>query len=141
MKINQQLLRINRNFIICFIASASISAITAQLLADYENYLITSITMAVGYVVFFVIFGSMFYADNKKRFKKMSSSEVKKEIIKLVTSFGIGEIFYLGSRWFSLYYFLEFGIEPYLASLISEIVCTILYMIVVSVFLKATKTY
>ena len=97
--------------------------------------------MAVGYVVFFVIFGSMFYAENKKRFKKMPSGEVKREILKLVTSFGIGEIFYLGSRWFSLYYFLEFGIEPYLASLISEILCTILYMIVVSVFLKATKTY
>ena len=141
MKINQQLLQINRNFLICFVISATVSALTAQLLADYENYLITSITMIVGYVAFFTIFGAMFYAENKKRYKKMPSWEVRRELLKLVTSFGIGEIFYLGSRWFSLFYFLEFGIEPYLASIISEILCTILYMVVVSIFLKATKTY
>ena len=135
------MLQINRNFLICFVISATISAITAQLLVDYENYLITSITMIVGYVAFFSVFGFMFYAENKKRFKKMPASDVKNELLKLVTSFGIGEIFYLVTRWFSLYYFLEFGIEPYLASIVSEILCTILYMIVVSVFLKATKTY
>ena len=141
MKINQQLLQINRNFLICFVISATVSAVAAQVLADYENYFITSITMIVGYVAFFSVFSGMFYAENKKRYKKMASSEVRREIIKLVTSFGIGEIFYLGARWFSLFYFLEFGIEPYLASIVSEILCTILYMIVVSVFLKASKTY
>ncbi len=141
MKLNQQLLQINRNFLICFVASVSISSLTAQLLAGYENYLITSITMVVGYGTFFAIFGTLFYAQNRIRLKQMPSKEAKKELLKLVTSFGIGEIFYLGARWFSLFYFLEFGIEPYLASIISEIVCTILYMIVVSVFLKATKTY
>ena len=97
--------------------------------------------MIVGYIAFFSIFGTMFYVENKKRYKKMESSEVRRELLKLVTSFGVGEIFYLGARWFTLYYFLEFGIEPYLASIISEILCTIVYMIVVSAFLKATKTY
>ena len=37
MKINKKLLQINRNFIICFIAYASLSAVAAQLLEDYEN--------------------------------------------------------------------------------------------------------
>ena len=97
--------------------------------------------MVIGYIAFFTIFGIMFYVENKKRFKKMPSSEVRRELLKLVTSFGVGEIFYLGARWFSLFYFLEFGIEPYLASIISETACTALYMIVVSIFLKATKTY
>ena len=97
--------------------------------------------MIVGYVAFFSIFGTMFYLENIKRFKKMASNEVRSELLRLITSFGIGEVFYLAARWFSLFYFLEFGIEPYLASITSEIVCTILYMIVVSIFLKATKTY
>ena len=44
MKLNKQLLQINRNFIICFIASASLSAVAAQLLADYETYQTTTIT-------------------------------------------------------------------------------------------------
>jgi len=41
----------------------------------------------------------------------------------------------------TLYYFLEIGIEPYLASLISEIISTALYMITVTVFLRKTKTF
>ena len=52
MKLNKQLLQINRNFIICFIASASLSAVAAQLLADYENYQTTTITIIIGYIIY-----------------------------------------------------------------------------------------
>ena len=141
MKINQQLLQINRNFLICFILSASISAVVAQLLVDYENHLNTTITIIVGYVVFFGIFGSLFYLENKKRYKGMNADAVKQELVKMITSFGVGEVFYLVARWFSLFYFLELNIEPYIASLTSEIASTLLYMIIVSLFLKATKTF
>ena len=141
MKINQQLLQINRNFLICFIVSASISAVVAQLLADYENHLNTTITIIVGYVVFFGIFGSLFYLENKKRYRGMSPDSVRHELVKMITSFGIGEVFYLVVRWFSLFYFLELNIEPYIASLTSEIASTLLYMVIVSVFLKATRTF
>jgi len=141
MNINQQLLQINRNFLICFVVSASISALAAQLLSDYENHYITTITIAIGYLIFFVIFATMFYFDNKKRYKVMQKSDIKNEILKLISSFGIGEIFYLSVRWSSFYYFLELEIEPFLASLISEIISTAIYMVTVSVFLKATKTF
>ena len=107
MKINKQLLQINRNFIICFIASASLSAVAAQLLADYENYQNTTITIIIGYIVYFGLFSSLFYMDNKKRYKTMESKLIKKELIKLISSFGVGEIIYLGIRWPSLYYFFR----------------------------------
>ena len=58
-----------------------------------------------------------------------------------ISSFGIGEIIYLGTRWPSLYYFLEVGIEPYQASLISEVIATALYMMSVTIFLRKTKTF
>jgi hypothetical protein len=141
MKLNKQLLQINRNFIICFIASASISAVAAQLLTDYDNYLTTTITIVVGYVIYFGLFSSLFYLDNKKRYKTMSSKLIKKELLTLISSFGIGEVIYLGIRWPSLYYFLEIGIEPYLASIISEVIATTCYMISVTVFLRKTKTF
>ncbi len=141
MRLNQQLVQINRNFLICFIISASVSTLTAQLLSDYENHLITTITIIVGYIAFFGVFGSLFYLDNKKRYKRLGSDLVKKELIKLVSSFGIGEVFYLIVRWSSLFYFLEIEFEPFQSSLISEIIATSLYMSVVSVFLKVTKTY
>jgi hypothetical protein len=141
MKLNQQLLQINRNFIICFIASASLSAVAAQLLTDYDNYLTTTITIIIGYVIYFGLFSSLYYLDNKKRYKTMKSKLIKKELLTLISSFGIGEVIYLGIRWPSLYYFLEIGIEPYLASIISEVIATACYMVSVTVFLRKTKTF
>ena len=141
MKLNKQLLQINRNFIICFIASASLSAVAAQLLANYDNYLTTTITIIIGYVIYFGLFSSLFYIDNRKRYKTMESKLIKKELLKLISSFGLGEIIYLGIRWPSLYYFLEIGIEPYLASIISEVIATTCYMISVTIFLRKTKAF
>lgn len=141
MKLNPQLLQINRNFLICFIISASLSAIAAQLLGDQENYFNTTITIAIGYVVYFGIFSALFYFDNKDRYKTMKSNLIKKELLAMISSFGVGEIIYLGIRWPTLYYFLEIGIEPYLASLVSEIISTSCYMVSVTVFLRKTKTF
>ncbi len=141
MKSNQQLLQINRNFLICFVVSASLSAVVAQLLSDYENHLNTTITIVVGYVIYFGIFSGLFYWDNKDRYNKMNVNLIKKELVTLVSSFGIGEVVYLGVRWPTFYYFLEIGIEPYLASLVSEIISMACYMTIVSLFLRGTKTF
>ncbi len=141
MKLNQHLLQINRNFLICFIISATLSAAVAQILSDYENYLNTTFTIIFGYIIYFGIFSCLFYWDNRKRYKTMKSSLIKKELLALVSSFGVGEIIYLGVRWPTLYYFLEIGIEPFVASLISEIISTACYMITVTVFLRKTKTF
>jgi len=141
MKVNQQLLQINRSFLICFIISASLSAVAAQLLSDYENYLNTTFTIIFGYIIYFGIFSCLFYWDNKDRYKIMKSSLIKREILSLISSFGVGEVIYLGIRWPTLYYFLEIGIEPYMASLISEIISTACYMTSVTVFLRKTKTF
>ncbi len=141
MKLNQQLLQINRNFLICFIASASLSAIAAQLLSDYDNYLNTTITIIIGYIVYFGIFSSLFYWDNIERYRAMKSNLIKKELFTLISSFGLGEIVYLGIRWPTLFYFLEIGIEPYLASIISEVIATACYMGSVTIFLRKTRTF
>ncbi|MBT5200248.1 MAG: hypothetical protein HOK63_06435 [Thaumarchaeota archaeon] len=141
MKSNQQLLKINRNFLICFIISASLSAVFSQILSNYESYLNTTFTIIFGYIVYFGIFSGLFYLDNKERYKSMKSNLIKKEILSLLSSFGVGEIIYLGIRWPTLYYFLEIGIEPYIASLISEIIATACYMISVTIFLRKTKTF
>jgi len=141
MKLNQKLLQINRNFLICFVISASLSAVASQLLSDYENYLNTTFTIVIGYIAYFGIFSSLFYWDNIKRYRGMKSNLIKKEILALISSFGLGEIVYLGIRWPTLYYFLEIGIEPYLASIISEVIATACYMVSVTVFLRKTKTF
>ncbi|MDO8641698.1 MAG: hypothetical protein Q7R33_09205 [Nitrosarchaeum sp.] len=138
---NQQLFQINRNFIICFIVSASLSAVVAQSLSEYENQLTTTITIGTGYMIYFGIFSFLFYLDNKNRYKQMKTSLIRKELFSMISSFGIGEIIYLVIRWPSLYYFLEMGIEPYIASLVSEVISTTCYMMTVTIFLRKTKTF
>ena len=141
MKLNQQLLQINRNFLICFVVSASLSAIIAQLLSDYESHINATITIVMGYVIYFGIFSILFYLDNKKRYQEMNAKLIKKELVGLISSFGIGEVGYLGVRWPTFYYFLETGIEPFLASIVSEIIATAFYMAIVTIFLRGIKTF
>jgi hypothetical protein len=141
MKLNQQLFQINRNFLICFIISASLSAIVAQILGDHDNFLNTTFTIIFGYIVYFGIFSGLFYLDNIERYRNMKSNLIKKELFAMISLFGVGEVIYLGIRWPTLYYFLEMGIEPYIASIISELIATACYMISVTIFLRKTKTF
>jgi H+/Cl- antiporter ClcA len=141
MKLNQQLLRLNRNILVCCIISALISAFVAQMLSEEESYLNTTLTILAGYGVFFGFFGFLFYLDNKKRYQAMRPKLIKKELLKLVSSFGIGEIVYIGIRWSLMFYFLEIELEPFAASLVSEAIATLFYLTVVSAVLKATKVY
>lgn len=71
----------------------------------------------------------------------MSGSLIRRELVGLISSFGVGEVVYLGVRWPTFYYFLESGVEPYLASLVSEVISTGCYMAVVTMFLRGTKTF
>ena len=141
MELSQRLLRLNRNLLICCVISALISAFVAQMLLEEESYLNTTLTILAGYGVFFGFFGFLFYLDNKKRYQAMRPKLIKKELIKLASSFGIGEIVYLGIRWSLMFYFLEIELEPFAASLVSEAIATLFYLIVVSSVLKVTKAY
>ena len=141
MKLNKQLLMLNRNILVCCIISALISAFVAQMLSEEESYLNTTLTILAGYGVFFGFFGFLFYLDNKKRYQAMKPKLIKKELVKLASSFGIGEIVYIGIRWSLMFYFLEIELEPFAASLISEAIATLFYLTVVSAVLKATKVY
>ena len=129
------------DFAICFVVAAAVSATIADLLSGFENYLNTTITVAAGYLSFFGIFAVLFYFDNKNRYKKMESSLIRKEIIKMTFSFGVGEVVYLVVRGGTLYYFLEISVEAYLASLISSVIAAAVNMVVISVFLKKTNTF
>ena len=141
MELSQRLLRLNRNLLICCVISALISAFVAQMLSEEESYLNTTLTILAGYGVFFGFFGFLFYLDNKKRYQAMRPKLIIKELIKLASSFGIGEIVYIGIRWSLMFYFLEIELEPFAASLVSEAIATLFYLIVVSSVLKATKVY
>jgi biotin transporter BioY len=97
--------------------------------------------MVVGYAAFFGTLTVLFWRDNRNRYGQMDRKSVRQELAKVVSSIGIGEIIYFTVGWFTLYYLLDVGLEPYAAALISRAVAASIYLPVVSVVLKAAKTY
>jgi len=141
-QINKEYLKLNKNLLLSIVFSMAISAIVAQLLAEQETYLNSTFTIITGYVVFFSSFGTLYYYGLRKKYGTLGKNKaLKNELKRLITSLGIGEIFYLAIRWFTLYHFLNIGIEPYLASLISEAISLGSYMLIVTVSAKLIGLY
>ena len=141
----QEYLKLNKNILIAFAASITISAVIAQILADQADYLNTTYTTIADYVIYFSVFSGLFYLDNRKKYRlksgKTDTKRLKHDLKKLVTSLGIGEIVYTIVRWVLQYYLLVLNYDPYLASIVSQGLSTIVYMIVVNLSVKITRLY
>lgn len=140
-----QYVKLNKNVLIAFAASITISAVVAQLLAGEQDYLNTTYTLIVDYVVYFSTFGSLYYLDNRKKYKNESGEVdrelLKKDLIKIVSSLGVAEIIYTAARWLLQYYFLTIDYDPYIASITSQGISTVVYMIVLNLSVKVTRLY
>ena len=141
----QEYLKLNKNILIAFAASITISAVIAQILADQADYLNTTYTTIADYAIYFSVFSGMFYIDNRKKYLlksgKTDTKRLKHDLKKLVTSLGIAEIVYTVVRWVLQYYLLVLNYDPYLASIVSQGLSTIVYMIVVNLSVKITRLY
>ena len=141
----KEYLKLNKNILLGFAASIIISAIVADYLADQQDYLNTSITLVADYVVFFSVFGFLFYLDNRKKYRTetgdLQRSLLKSDLIKIITSLGIGEVIYTIVRWVLQYYLLQIDYDAYLASIVSQMISTVVYMIVLNLSVKFTRLY
>ena len=138
----QKYFMLNKNILIAFAASIIISAIVANLLSDQVDYLNTTYTLLVDYVIYFSVFGGLYYLDNRKKYLHESNkSKLKHDLIKIITSLGIAEVVYTILRWFLQYYFLNINYDAYLASIVSQIISTIIYLIVINLSVKMTRLY
>lgn len=141
----QEYLKLNKNILIAFAASIIISAIIAQVLSNQSDYLNTTYTTIADYVIYFSVFSGLFYLDNRKKYHLESgginSVKLIHDLKKLITSLGIAEIVYTVVRWALQYYFLTINYDPYLASILSQGVSTIIYMVVVNLSVKITRLY
>lgn len=138
-------LKLNKNLLFGYAASVVISAIAAQLLSEQENYLNTTFTLMVDYSVYLSVFGGLYYMDNRKRYKLKSGETdwhvLKRDLIKLISSLGVGEIIYIIARWILQYYLLTEVYEPYLASIIAQSISFIIFLTVVNLGVKLTGLY
>ena len=141
----QEYLKLNKNILIAFAASIIISAVIAQILSDESDILNTTYTTTADYVIYFSVFSSLFYFDNRKKYRlesgKTDTEKLKQDLKKLITSLGIAEVVYTIARWALQYYFLTINYDPYLASIVSQGISTIIYMIVLNLIVKITRLY
>ena len=141
----QEYFKLNKNILIAFAVSIIFSAIVAQSLVEQEDYLNTTYTLIFDYAFYFSTFGGLYYLDNRKKYLLKSGEtdkeKLKHDLIKIITSLGIAEVVYTIARWILQYYFLSINYDPYLASIISQVISTIIYMIVVNLSVKMTRLY
>ena len=136
---------LNKNILIAFVASIIVSAIVAHMLSEQADYLNTTYTLLVDYVIYFSTFGGLYYLDNRKKYLLESGqtdkSKLKHDLIKIITSLGISEVIYTIVRWFLQYYFLTLNYDAYLASVVSQVISTIIYLVVINLSVKMTRLY
>ena len=141
----KEYLALNKNLFIAFVAAEIIAAMTSQFLSKSISYLNTSITMGAEYSVYFSLFGILYSIDNRKKYKlesgKTDWTRLRKDVIKIITSLGIGEIVYTILRWFSLDYLLIQSYQSYVSSIVSASVSFAIYLLVVNLTVKATRLY
>ena len=141
----REYLRLNKNILLAFAASIIISAVVADYLSDQQDYLNSTLTLAADYCVFFSTFGILFYIDNRKKYRtetgELKKSLLKSDLIKIITSLGIGEVVYTIVRWSLQYYLLQIEYDAYLASIISQMISTVVYMIVLNLSVKMARLY
>ncbi|HET8719953.1 MAG TPA: hypothetical protein VFM64_03045 [Candidatus Nitrosotenuis sp.] len=144
-KTYKEYIKLNKNIILGFIAALTISTITAQLLAEQKDYVNSSYTVVVDFITFYSTFTVLFYFDNKAKYRletgQVNYSRLKKDIVKIISSLGAGELVYIASRWSLQYYFLTINYEAYLASIIAHLVSTLIYMVVVNLGVKIMRLY
>jgi len=137
--------KLNKNLFLSIVVAVIVSALTAQLLADQEAYLNSSYTLVMDLVVFYTTFGVLFYVDNRKKYLtesgKIDSPRLKKDLLKIITSVGAGELVYIAIRWYLQYYLLTIDYEPYLASVVTHAISATVYLVIVNLGVNLTKLY
>lgn len=136
--------KFNKNILISFAASITISAIFAEYVFPKDQILNSTFTLIIDYIIYFSTFGGLFYLDNRKKYYSsnvLNKSLLKHDLIKILSSLGVSEIIYTIIRWFFHYYFISGGDDPYQASIISQLIATGVYMITINASIRLTRLY
>ncbi|SVB51150.1 uncharacterized protein METZ01_LOCUS204004 [marine metagenome] len=143
--IYKQYLKLNRNIFIAFAVDFIVSAIVAQMLIEQEHYLNTTLTLLADHGTFLSILGFLLYLDNRNKYRlnsgKTNWSLLKTDLVKIIASLGIAEIIYTIVRWGFQFYFLTSDYEPYLASIMGQIIAVAIYLVIINFLVKITRWY
>ena len=142
--IYKQYLKLNRNIFIAFAVDFIVSAIVAQMLIEQEHYINATVTLLADHGTFLSILGFLLYLDNRNKYRLNSGTDwslLKRDLVKIIASLGIAEIIYTIIRWGFQFYFLTADYEPYLASIIGQIIAVAIYLVIINFLVKITRWY
>jgi hypothetical protein len=84
-----------------------------------------------------------YYLDNRKKYRLESGQTdkiaLRKDLIKIITSLGITDVVYTIVRGIAQYSVLTIDYDPYIASMTSQGISTIVYIIVVNLSVIMTR--
>ncbi len=136
---------LNRNLVISILSAMLVSALFSQTIKGQAEYINATLTVIVSYSVYYLIFGTLYYRDNKKKYVTdggiVNKKKLRKDFLKIVTSVGGAEIIYFSSRWLLHFHFLSLGQEPFLASITSHVIAATLFVLAVNIGVYFTKLY
>ncbi len=135
-----QYIRLNRNVLLALGASVVVSALAAQLLEGQQDHLNTTYTLAVDYTIYFGVFGGLYYMGNRARYGA-DRQALRRDLARIIPSLGIAEVIYTACRWLAQYHLLAAGYDPYVASIISQGISTVLYMAALNLGVKFSRLY
>jgi hypothetical protein len=132
--------------IFAFLAAAYVTQ--ASYLAYNKNNITNSIVgLTTEYGVYLPIFALLFYLDNRYRYvEPLTGARDHKVIIldikKLIASFSVSEIVYSVIKISSNYQLLQLEIQPYQASMVSSLIASLVFYVVINVIvIKVVKLF
>ena len=138
-------LKLNKNILIAIGVSIILSALVSHMISDQADYVNTTYTLVTDYIVYFSTFGGLYYIDHRKKYilqsGQIDKSRLQHDLVKIIASLGFSEIVYTVIRWFLHYYLLTIEYDAYLASIVSQIISTIVYLLTVNISVKMTRLY
>lgn len=141
----------NRNILIGFVCASLSGAVTSQIIAPKFTLALNSIvTLITEDIVFYTIFGILFYVDNKRERQQKHKSatihntrfeDVKSIIIKLVSTISIAEIEYNIVKPYVQYLLLTQRLEPFITSVFASLVGIAGFIAVADLMAHYTKLF
>jgi hypothetical protein len=137
----------NRNLLIGFGGAFLTGAGSSQVVAGSASSLVNSIISLVAeFCVFIVLFGVLFYFDNKGKFvdkqrNKRELGKIRLIILKLASTLSIAEIEYNTVKPAIHFWLLNLDYQPFIASTIASFISLIGYLAVANSMVHLTRLF
>ena len=142
---HHEYLKLNKNILLALTASIIMSALVSHTISDQVDYMNTTYTLITDYLVYFSTFSGLYYLDNRKKYLlesgQVDKAKLQHDLFKIIASLGFSEVVYTIIRWFLHYYLLTVEYDAYLASIVSQVISTIVYMLIVNLGVKMMRLY